>query len=120
MKKLSDYKGEEAIELWADLVDPLTTILGDAEIKEVVTKGKNRLEIAKTILKHHSKEAADILTRIDPTPIDGLNIVLRLISLLGEISANEEIKSFFGFAEQAKMDEESSGLPTANTGAEEK
>ena len=120
MKKLSDYKGEEAIELWADLVDPLTEMLGDAEIKDVVTKGKSKLDIAKTILKNHSKEAADILTRIDPTPIDGLNIVLRLIALLGEIDANEEIKSFFGFAEQVKTDEESSGLLMANTEAEEK
>lgn len=119
MKKLSDYQGEEAIELWADLIDPLTEILGDERVKDVVTKGKSRLDIAKTILKEHKKEATEILLRIDPTPINGLNILLRLIGLLGEMSTSEEIKSFFGFAEQVKTDEESSGLLTANTEANE-
>lgn len=120
MKKLSDYKGEEAIELWADLVDPLSALLGDQEIKDVVTKGRPKIEIAKTILKNHAKEAVEILTRIDPTPIDGLNLLLRLIMLIGEMAVSEEIKSFFGFAEQVGTDKESSGSPMVNTGAEEK
>ena len=31
MKRLSDYQGEEAIELWADLLDPISDILTDKE-----------------------------------------------------------------------------------------
>ena len=120
MKKLSDYEGEQAIELWSDLMNPISSILKDKDIKEVVTKGKPKIEIAKTILRNHSKEATEILLRIDPEPINGLNIVLRLILLLAEIGSNPEIKSFFGFAEQAKTDAESSGSHMENTEEEEK
>lgn len=114
MRKLSDYKDDDALELWADLLDPLTKILSDDKIRSIVNSGKPKLIIAKEILKGHKSEAVEILTRIDPEPVDGLNVVLRLINLITEIGQNDEIKSFFAYAEQAETDKESSGLPTEN------
>lgn len=119
MKNLSDYKGDEAIELWADLLDPLTKIIGDDEVRKVVGSGESKIAIAKVILKSHKEETVEILTRIDPEPINGLTIVLRLVHLLADIGSNDEVKSFFGFAEQAKMDNESFGSPTESTKEEE-
>lgn len=104
MKKLSDYKGEEAIELWVDLFDEISAILSDKEIAKIVKSGDSTVNIAKKILKLHGKEAVAIMERIDGTPVDGLNIVLRLVGLLTEIGQNEEMKSFFGYAEQAKTE----------------
>lgn len=115
MKKLSDYKGNEAIELWADLLDPLTMILTDDKIRKVVSGGKSKIEIAKEILKSHKDEAVEIMLRIDPEPLDGLNIILRLVALLADIGQNEEIKGFFGYAEQAQTESASSGSVTENT-----
>lgn len=120
MKKLSDYKGDEAIELWADLLEPLTEILSDEKVKKVVQSGKSKLEIAKVVLKAKKKEAEKILVRIDPEPLDGLNIVLRLVAVLVDMGQHEEIKSFFGFADQEQTEKESSGSVTENTGAEKK
>ena len=120
MKKLSDYQGEEAIELWADLLDPLTEILTDENVKKVVQSGKAPLVIAKEILKSHSKEATEILLRIDPEPITGLNIIIRLVAVLSDIGSNPDVKSFFGFAVQAQTADESSGLPTETTEGAEK
>ena len=120
MKNLTDYHGDEAIELWADLLDPLAAIISDDKIQKVIRSGKSRMVIAQTILKQHKKEASEILTRIDPTPIDGLNIVTRLISLITDIGKNDEIKSFFAYAEQANKKKESSGSATENTEGEEK
>jgi hypothetical protein len=119
MRKLSDFKGDEAIELWADLIDPLSIILTDTNIRDVVQSGQPKMAIAKEILKLHSQEAVDIMLRIDPTPIDGLNVILRLVALLADIGENEEIKSFFGYAEQAKTESESFGSPMVNTEAKE-
>lgn len=119
MKRLSDYKGEEAIELWADLLDPLTEILTDEELQKETRAGKPKIVLAKIILKNHAKEAEQLLLRVDPTPIDALNIVLRLVGLINEIGQHEDIKSFFGYAAQAKMEEESSGSVTENTEARE-
>lgn len=120
MKKLTDYKGDEALELWADLLDPLSVILTDEAIRKVVQSGKSKMDIAKEVLKKHKKEAVKILLRIDNTPIDGLNIITRLMALLSDIGQNDEIKGFFGYAEQAKTESESSGSPTGNTEAQEK
>ena len=60
------------------------------------------------------EEATNILLRIDPTPINGLNIIIRLIDVIKDIEQNEDLKSFFGFAEQAKEANKSSGLPMEN------
>lgn len=119
MKKLSDYKGEAAIELWCDLLDPLTEIFTDKKLSNVFYSGGSPIEIAKTILKKHSKAAEKILLRIDDTPINGLNLVVRLVEVITEIGKNEELKSFFGYAEQASDSSESSGSVTENTEADE-
>ena len=55
------------------------------------------------------------MLRIDETPVDGLNIVLRLVEVINEIGENDDVKSFFGFAEQEEMEDASSGSPTVNT-----
>jgi hypothetical protein len=115
MKTLSDYKGEEAIDLWADLLNPITAIIGDTKIQGTIKADKPKTEIAKMILKSYKAEAVEILLRIDPEPIDGLNIVLRLVELITEIGKNKEIQSFFGFADQEKPGIESFGSVTANT-----
>lgn len=119
MKKLSDYKGDEAIDLWADLLDSLTVIFTDIEVRKVIASGKSKLDIARVVLKLHKKESMDIITRIDPQPVDGLNIISRLVGVIGEIGESEEIKSFFGYAEEVKKGKESSGLHMVNTEAKE-
>lgn len=120
MKKLSDYKGEEAIDLWMDLLDPIGNILQNEKIKWAYKKsgGKDRIQVAKAIIKECKADAIQILLRIDPTPIDGLNIITRLIDLLVELEESEELKPFFHSAGTATGGE-SSGNATENTEAEE-
>lgn len=120
MLKLSDYKGEEAIELWSDLLDPISSIINDEEVAKVVKSGKSKLEIAKEIMKRKRTEAEQIMLRIDPQPLDGLNIVVRLLQILSEIGSNEDIRPFFGYAAQEQMEKGSSGSAMENTGAKEK
>lgn len=114
MRKLSDYQGDEAIELWADLIEPIAKIIADDEITKIY-RSKPRIEVAKEILRLHKKEATEILTRIDPTPLTGLNIVVRLIELLLEVENSEELKGFFVSAGQVKTENASTGSATENT-----
>ena len=119
MKRLSDYKGEEALDLWADLLDPITSIFGDKEMVAVFKSDKPKMLMAKDILSRHRADAEKILLRIDPTPLDGLNILTRLVAIIVDIGENEDIKPFFVSAVQGKTENGSSGLPTENTeGAE--
>lgn len=120
MRKLSDYKGNDAIDLWADLLIPITSIMSDDKIANVVRSGMPKMTIAQTILKNHKEDAIEILTRISGEPVDGLNVIVQLISVLTEIGQNEAIKPFFGFAEQVSKDKKSSGSVTESTEAEEK
>lgn len=114
MKKLSDYKDEEALELWADLLEPAAKIFSDRTLANIVKAGKSPMIIASAILKRHKEEATSILLRIDPAPIDGLNIIVRLMDVITDMEQNEDLKSFFGFAEQAKKGRASSGSPTGS------
>ena len=115
MKKLSDYTGDEAIELWADLLEPLSRILGDKEIANTIRSKKPKMIIAKAILKYHKADAEQILLRIDPEPLNGINVIVRLLSILSDIGQNEDIKGFFALAEQAKTENESFGSVTEST-----
>lgn len=119
MKRLSDYKGEEAIDLWADLLEPLTSILGDTEMMKEIQSGKPYMLVAKDVLSRHKAEAEKILLRIDPTPLDGMNVVTRLVAIIIDIGNNEDIKPFFVSAVQGKTENESSGSVTESTGVKE-
>lgn len=114
MKKLSDYKNEEAIELWADLFDPIVDVVGDEKIAEMLHSKKPPVIIAKEILKTYKEQVQQILLRIDPTPLDGLNIVLRLVELINEIGNDPTIQSFFDLSADTKKDEASFGSAMEN------
>lgn len=120
MKHLSDYKGEAAIELWGDLLEPMSIILKDDDVIKAMSGKPNLIRLATLILKSHKAEVTRILLRVDDSPIDGLNIMLRLIGFLMEIEHAEGAQSFFGYAEAEMMDSVSTGSATENTGATEK
>lgn len=119
MKKLSDYKGNDAIDLWADLLIPFTNIMGDEKVANAIRSKMSTMMIAQAILRNHKEDAIEILTRISGEPVDGLNVVIQLISLLADIGQNDDIKSFFGYAEQVNKDSESGGSVTESTEAGE-
>ena len=119
MKRLSDYKGEAAIELWADLLDPLTAILADKDVQASIRGGESTLSKAKTILKSHKADAEKILLTVDPTPIDGLNMIARLVSLVLEIENSEVFADFFESPSTERTESESFGSVTAITEAKE-
>lgn len=95
MKKLSDYEGDEAIELWADLLEPVTKLIADDEVRKIYKSGQPRIKIAQEILKSHADVVTGILQRIDPEPINGLNVITRFAALLTDISQMPELKDFF-------------------------
>ena len=119
MKKISDYKDEEAIELWGDLLDPMTKIMSDPSVAKLMRTGKAPLTIAKEIIKGHKEDAKEIILRIDPTPIDGINFATRIVDIVLDFMHNEAIKDFFASAGREAMEKESTGSATENTEGEE-
>lgn len=122
MRSLSEYTGDEALDLWADLLDPITEIMSDKDLLEMRKKEGVKIgNIAKTLIKTHKAEVSEILLRIDPTPLNGINIVTRLISVLSDLSKTDGAADFFGPADAPKKptSEGSSGSATETTEAGE-
>lgn len=99
MKKLSDYQGAEAIELWADLLEPCMKIMTEPKVKEALGK-KPIIEVAQIILKTNAKEAVAMMERVDSTPVNGINALTRLMGFLTDLMTDESTKVFFGSAVQ--------------------
>ena len=116
MKRFSDYQGEEALELWADILESAAAILGDKEIKEIAQSGQHPLIIAQKIIKLHAKEMTDILLKIDDTPINGLNILARVIDVISEFESSPELRDFLKL-QSLKTEGVSFGSATENTEA---
>ena len=120
MKKLSDYTGSEAIEIWGKLLVPISDIVvaiqKDAKIKEEMTlKNGSQLELISRLMVHFSKEISTILLLVDDTPIDAINMLPRTISIFGEMMKNPSIASFLTLVPQEKTENEFTGSVTENT-----
>ena len=63
--KLSEIKGERALEVLADLVDPVAEIFGDKEIVAVLQSGKAPAKAIKLALKNHKKAVLAMMATID-------------------------------------------------------
>ncbi len=89
--KLSDYKGEDAIELLANILEPTMEIVGDPIITESIKDSKKmtRGALIKTIIKDHKKPILEILAYIngeDPASYepDILTLTMSLIELFND------------------------------------
>lgn len=120
MKRLSDYEGEEAILLWGDLLDLFTDMLANKEVADSFRQRKPALLTAKLILKECPKQASEILLRIDNTPLNGVNILTRLVGVISEMVQDPELQAFFGLSAEAKKEETHTGSATEITEEEEK
>lgn len=94
--KISEFKNEDAIDLLADLIDPVSSILGDEEIKKAFQANASKMQIAKMCLKNHKQEALEILAKMDGKEVEEyscnpITIIKDLIILLND----KELVDFF-------------------------
>ena len=114
--KLSDIKGEKAIEVLADLLEPASEIMGDKEVVALIRSGQNIKGIA-AALRNHKKACLTILALTEgEDPETYSPNVLSLPKKGLEILNDPEMMSLF--SSQSQKDKTSSGSATENTGAE--
>lgn len=94
--KLSEYKGEQALDILADIVEPAAAIFADPDVRKIFESGQPKLKAVKVIIKTHKREVMDILAALDgedpATYNPGLfTLPLRLIEILND----PELMSFF-------------------------
>ena len=121
MRKLSDIKGEKALDVLAELIEPAAEIFADPEIERVMKRKRSKkLDVAKVIIKNHKKAILHIMAVIDeedpkeysPSLID---IPMKIIDIL-----NDPAFSDFFASQGQKQESASSGSATENIVADEK
>ena len=116
--KLSEIKGERALEVLADLIDPIKELLKDEELKKMRNES-NKLDIVKYLLKQHKKEMLTILALISgENPETYEPSILTLPVMVMDLVNDPDIAGLFGLQSQP-MEQASSGSATVNTEATE-
>ena len=78
--KLSEVKGEKALDMLADLIEPIMEIIEDKEVSKILKSrhSKDKADSTKIILgravsaaiKNHKKAVITILATLDDIPVD--------------------------------------------------
>ena len=111
--KLSEYQGEAALDLLADLIEPAGEIMSDKEIGEVFKK--NRFKAIGLAIKNHKKAVIQIMATMDGVPVDEYkcNVFSLPVKIL-EILNDPEMIQLFQYQGQTG-DANSSGSASVNT-----
>lgn len=117
--KINEIKNEQAIELLADMFDPIMEIVSDEKVVSAA-RGDNKVLMVKHILKDHSRAVFELMAlsegkSADEYECDILTLPVKLLELFNRPEFN-----FLFQSQGQKMDETSFGSATENTEEEEK
>ena len=111
--KLSEYQGEAALDILADLMEPAGEIMSDKEIGEVFKE--NRFKAIGLAIKNHKKAVMQILATMDGVPVEEYkcNVFSLPVKIL-ELLNDPEMIQLFQYQGQTG-DAKSSGSASENT-----
>lgn len=114
-RKLSEIKGEDAIDVLADILEPVTSIAADDEIRKAVKAGLPKIKLIQLALKSHKKDIVKILAVMDGQDAENYEVnLLELPARILEILNDETVMSLFTSQGQM-MESERSGSALENT-----
>ena len=112
--KLSEYQGEAALDILADLIEPAGEIMSDKEIGEIFKK--NRFKAIGMAIKNHKKAVMHIMAIMDGVPVEEYKCnVFTLPAKILELLNDPEMIQLFQYQGQTG-DAKSSGSVSGNTG----
>lgn len=112
--KLSEIKGEKAIEVIAEIIEPVTEILNDPKVK-LAARSKNIASAASIALKNHPKAVLHLLAALDGEDPEEYNpSLVEIPKKLLELFNDPELASLFTFSDQNEA-AESPGPQLENT-----
>lgn len=103
MSKLSEIKGERALEVIADLIDPISRMLKDEVFKKKIQDG-DKLDVVKYLLKSHKKDVLEILALInDEDPKTYAPSLISLPGMLMDLINDPDVMSLFESQSQSEQ-----------------
>lgn len=115
-RKLSEYKGEDALLLLADLLEPALIIMKDGDFVKEARAG-NEARAIKVGIKNHPHEVMEILAIYNETPLEEFKEKCNFASLPKmaiEIMEDKDLIDFFTSQRQT-VDETASSSALENT-----
>lgn len=112
--KLSEIKGERALEVLVDLIDPVTLIAADEEIVNTYKSKAPKILLIKKLIENHKKEVLTMLAILngeDPATYEPS--LIELPKMLLDLVQDEELMNLFTSQNQ-KMGSVSSGSAMEN------
>lgn len=118
MRRLSEIKNGDALDVLVDMFDPIMRILQDKEVSQYARVGK-RAEAVKLAIKKHKKDVLTVLAIFDGADpetyeINVVQIPIKIFQLLND----PDMADFFA-SQGWRTSGESSGSATENTEAVE-
>lgn len=123
--RLSEIKGEESLDVLAELLDPITEIMSDAEVMRIYQTKQPRVKLVKFIIKKHKKSVIQLLATLERESVEEyiehmtlVSLPVKLIQIINDIQADDDLKVLFTSQGQT-MEENSFGSATESTEEEE-
>lgn len=114
MRKLSDIKGEDALDVLADILDPATEIMTDNDVVMMARAGEN-IRAVSTAIKNHKRAVIQILAILDGEDPDEYRPPLMAIPIkLLEVFNDPDMVQVFSLQGQT-ANEKLSGSAMENT-----
>ena len=111
--KLSEYQGEAALDILADLIEPAGVIMSDKQIGDIFQE--NRFKAIGLAIKNHKKAVMQIMATMDGVPVDEYKCnVFSLPVKIMELLNDPEMIRLFQYQSQTG-DANSSGSASENT-----
>ena len=105
--RLPDYHGEQALDLFADLLEPASEIMTDPLFVSYAREGNN-IKAVKTAIKGHKKALIEILARLDGQEPEQYDVTLLTLPVKAlELFNDPVIKDLFTQQGQKKADDTS-------------
>ena len=112
---MRNLTNEEALELFADLVEPVSEIIFDTEVSKALRENKTAKAV-KVAIKRHKRRIIETLALVDGVPVDEYKVnVFTLPMKLMELVNKPEFQELFMSAGQTSA-VEFSGSAMDNTG----
>ena len=119
MRKLSEIKDDEAMDVLAEILEPASNLIKNEKFKIAIRGDKdtkpNRLEAVKIALTENRKDIVTIMAVLEGVPVDEFHYNLfTLPKMILDFFNDKEMLDFFHY--QAETDSETpSGSVTENT-----
>lgn len=96
--KLSDFKGEDALDVLAEIISPVTEILNDGDIKNAWQSNRDLASCCELALKKHRKAMITVLATTQQKTYEEYMKTVTVFSVplhLAELASDEVLLNFF-------------------------